>query len=88
MNDDDDEALFDVAIASLVFDVVATDKEDFAKFLANVANIVEPGDDSIKITSTCTIFDHVQKVLYLNTPDVVLFSNKVLKAASLSNHYP
>ena len=53
--DNDDKPLFDVAIASLVFDVVATDKDDFAKFLTNVANIVKPGDDSIKINSTCKL---------------------------------
>ena len=37
---------FDVVITSLVFDVVALTKQDFAKFLTNVAKLVRPGKKS------------------------------------------
>ena len=42
-SDDDDVAGFDVVIASLVFDVVALNENDFRRYLSNVVNHLKPG---------------------------------------------
>ena len=52
-NDDVDD--FDVLITSLVFDVVALNVEDFRKYLANVVNLLKPGENLIKTFSSLLI---------------------------------